>query len=251
MGALLAVLVAGWLHRVARLQDWVRWLLPVGIAQSVYAGYDTLHTPFFGSPLFSLSKLILAAAIVGVGVGAWQVLRSARGRQIARLWRIGSSGIAGGFVVALLVIGAGLYGLQQYREHYRLAVYARGFGEMAVGWSWIAAHGSGAKIAMAGMPLFYPLYGPSLDNEVRYVNIVGDLDDVYHDLFAKGLWYRAKTNSAVWLANLDHWGADYLVLQGDEKPQPERDWVKADPQRFKLVFQGSKIDIYQIVDEAP
>jgi hypothetical protein len=160
--------------------------------------------------------------------------------------------LALGIVIGLLLLVAGVYGMRQYRESHRFDVYTREFGDIACGWKWISSNVSGAKIALAGAPLFYPLYGNLFGNEVQYINITGDLNDRHHDFYARGESYRNAGDPNIWLENLMEWGADYFVVQalpGQLKPEKEDEWIQEHPGIFQLVYTNSQIDIYVIADD--
>ena len=137
-------------------------------------------------------------------------------------------------------------------------------------WSWIQGHVRDARIAYTGSNLPFPLWGASLQNRVRYVNVAGNLDAVAHDFVHLAIPLplplapqpepapeRLRPDRAIWLANLETAGIDVLFVAAlypgvrranahDQQGFPvERAWADALPRRFSLVFANDGIRIYR------
>ena len=218
----------------------VLWLiLPVTLAQSLLFGHDSSVHSFFSGKLMSIQHSIVAGAIVAVGVlvyYAWTTHRSLFNLPRGLLQRYALILI----VVVTLAIGIGLYGVEQHRERFRYGVYRR-YGDIATGWEWVAQNVHSARVAFAGFHLSYPLYGVGLQNQVRYVNIVGELDDRHHNYEAYS--YRKDGSYDVWSRNLREWEAQYLVLSSTTE---EEEWATEHPEVFSLVFSNSQVRVYRI-----
>ncbi len=108
-----------------------------------------------------------------------------------------------------------------------------------------------AVIANSLNPLYYPLYGPELKRKVRYVNINDCVDCDYHGYQERGISVREDANAEAWLANLEAYGAEYVLLgysikTGLEGVEPyELAWVQQYPERFESVFETDEVTVYK------
>ncbi|MBU0705406.1 MAG: hypothetical protein KKC18_16270 [Chloroflexi bacterium] len=237
--ALCVILVAlGLSHRPKLLG--VLWLiLPVPLAQSLLFGHDLSVHSFFSGKLMSIQHSIVAGAIVAVGVLVYYAWTTHK--PLFNLPRYLLQHYALILVmVVTLVVGGGLYRVEQHRERFRYGIYRR-YGDFAGGWEWVAQNVHDARVAFAGFHLSYPLYGVNFQNEARYINIVGGLDDRYHDY--EPFSYRKNGSYDVWLHNLEEWGSQYLVLSGMTE---EEEWATEHPEVFSLVFDNPQIRVYFI-----
>ena len=237
--ALCAILIALGLSCRPKLLGVLWLILPVPLAQILLFGHDPSVHSFFSGKLMSLQHSIVAGAIVAVGAlayYAWTTHRPLFNLPGGLLQRYALILV----VVVTLVIGGGLYRVEQHRERFRYGVYRR-YGDTAIGWEWVAQNVHNARVAFAGFHLSYPLYGDDLRNQVRYINIVGKLDDRHHNYEAYS--YRKGGSYDVWLRNLREWGARYLVLSDSTE---EEEWATEHPEVFSQVFSNSQIRIYRI-----
>jgi hypothetical protein len=226
------------------------WAL-VGVAslQAGLVAYDRNITGFFGRGLYTATHLWVVSAVVTMFL-----LAPAFGRLL-RLVGLPWSSLLGRTTIALfclafvLISGYAAYRVDRYRDNHRGAVYRREYGEIAEGWAWLWDHAHGSRVAHAGMPLVYPLYGRSSTNSVRYINIAGELDWRHHDFSLRNRYYRDTSGSfEKWLENLREWGAGYLVLSGDYE-MLEAQWVKEHPELFSLVFMNDQLAVYEIAPD--
>jgi len=217
---------------------WV--ILPVPLTQGLLFSHQPSVYSFFSGKLMSAQHSVVAGAIIALGVlvyYAWTMQNPSFNlpRGVLR------QGILVLIIVVTFVMGGGLYKVEQHRERFRYAVYRQEYGDIAVGWEWVAQNAPHARVAFAGFHLSYPLYGVDLRNEVRYINIAGKLNDRYHDYEASS--YRKDGSYDVWLRNLGEWGAQYLALSDSTR---EENWATEHPEMFSLVFSNSRIRIYRI-----
>jgi hypothetical protein len=234
--ALLAVVIALGFSFSPRL------LTPLWLSVAPFLAYTLLasdHEPVLWRDLMSERHLFLAGAIVTLGMFACFARQTydflyGKFRKASRYLT--------SFLILILVlaVGGGLYKTEQFRERFRYDVYQEVYGNIAVGWQWTAQNVHHARIAFAGSPLSYPLYGTELENQVRYINVAGSLDDRYHDYNHGNA--RAGANYQAWQSNLWQWGADYLVVSDCL----EDTWASAHPEVFKPAFENSDIHIYKI-----
>jgi hypothetical protein len=242
--ALCAVLVALAFSRRPRLVEALWLILPIPVVQSLLFSYDLYTYLFFADQMVTITQSVVAGMVVVVLILAWRAFRTLWS-SVDFCWHpswyhyIVSSILA---VSVVFVVGCGLYGLMRYREGFRYAVYRdAGYDDKAVGWEWVADNIHGAKIALTGCHLFYPLYGADLQNEVRYINIAGELDDRYHNY--EPYASRKGGSYGIWLRNLKEWGAHYLVAG---RTTEEEDWAIEHPETFDLVFRNPQIRVYEI-----
>jgi len=238
--ALCCPLIAlGFSHRPKLLV--VLWLiLPILLAQSLLFGYDLTFHSFFSEELVPIRHSFLAGAIITLGAFACYAWTAYK--PCSNLLRcMAPYHILVFLVLVTFGVGAGMYEAREYRERFRYDIY-RKYGDIAVGWKWVSQNVHNARVALAGSLLSHPLYGHDLSNEVRYVNIVGDLDDRYHDY--EPFSYRKGGSYGIWLRNLGEWGAQYLVVTGPAAE--EKKWAAEHPEVFGLVFSNSQIRIYRI-----
>lgn len=132
----------------------------------------------------------------------------------------------------------------------------------------------GSSVAVAGTNRSFLLYGRDFSNRVRYVNVNANRDRLFHDHVANYMgspgelvpgyqgaaYYRRNADYEAWLANLQAFGADILVV---ERLTPEnigkgyaRDpggfplealWAEQHGEKFKRVYASQLIRIYEIL----
>jgi hypothetical protein len=215
--------------------------LPISIVQGLLAGYhlSSYHFIVFAQP-FSVFRLWMAFLIL--------LLLASMGFLLQKIWYIKNYRaliFISMAIISLGLTGVGFYKVYQYRESHRYSVYLREYGSVAEGWRWIAENVTNSNIAYSGaLPLNYPLYGPDLSNKVRYINLSDDLDDRFHDFWAKDIHWRA-IDYENWRRNLSIWETDYLVISL-KTPVIETEWAASHPEYFTLVFSNEAIQIYRI-----
>jgi hypothetical protein len=226
-------------------------LTAMGLVQGVAMGYDGIRGGFFGSRAFSTPRLMVTFLLSLLSLGtAWYVLRRGPtwvkriGRSHPRTVFLVLFAILLGFIVSFI----GLRTVSQYRQNLDLHVYAREYGALGEGWGWVRSNIADSKVAFVGFPLSYPLYGKSWSNEVRYINIIGDLDDRYHDFCSRDIFYRSDSGGyETWAQNLEQWNAQYIVFSrlppGD---LPEGRWIAEHPESFELLFSNPEFHVYGI-----
>jgi hypothetical protein len=117
--------------------------------------------------------------------------------------------------------------------------------EIAMGWKWLDENtGSGKRIAYAGDPAIFPLFGSKFKNSVFYVS-VNDKPSLPH-AYPDGD-YRKGKNYSVWLRNLKEMKIDiifvYKVRSISEFPS-EDEWAREHEEIFRLIYNNPKIKIY-------
>ena len=214
------------------------WLiLPPAMVQSLISANE--YSVLWGQVL-TTKQLLVAGLVVMVGLAGHLVFRAWQPGTV-RTSRQLMAGAAAFLVLAALGVGVGLHQLVQYREDHRYALYKKVYGHIADGWSWVGQNAYEARIAFTGFNLNYPLYGSQISNEVRYVNIAGDLDDRYD--FYEGGDYRAAGSYAQWVVNLEEWTADYVAVGNGTV---EETWIAEDEERFSLEYGNSEIRVYRV-----
>ena len=120
-------------------------------------------------------------------------------------------------------------------------------------YEWLDEHAAANDaIANSLNPLYYPLYGEALDRKVRYININACTDCDYYGYQRQGMSLRDKPDEQAWIANLNSFGARYLVLGYSIKTGLENvkayelDWANAHPEKFEKVFEDSGVFVYKI-----
>ena len=225
----------------------VSWaMVPLALLQSVIVSYDHSATGFIWR-LFTYDHIRLAITLVAGLVVAWSLLLS-RSNRLSQPMRPGSLGppAVAAVLAVLLVGGLGFWWVEEHRARYRAAVYRREYGLVAEGWAWLASNVSDSRVAYTGLPLSLPLYGPDYSNEVRYINIAGELGWRHHDFAARGTHYRAEPASyEAWLGNLRAWSASHFVCSGDYE-LAECEWADAHPESFSRVYESSVFQVYRL-----
>lgn len=112
--------------------------------------------------------------------------------------------------------------------------------------------GLDAVVANSLNPLYYPLYGATLQRKVRYVNINDCAECDYYGYQNRGMSLRDRPDESQWLANLKSFDAQYLVLgysirDGLESVIPyELEWAKNNPEKFENVFELEGVFVYKL-----
>ena len=188
----------------------------------------------------ALAVVVLAAAIAGLFSNKWPatpdegaavgaiagmlaivvvvaVVAAIRARSWPTPVLIGSGVVA----AAGFVLGASVVEQRYLDNRYR-----------ATEWAW-AQPLTGARIAIAGFDRQYPLYGPSFENHVQYVGVVGE-----HGAFSVVPTCRA------WRQELRRGRYDYvmvsheLTLEYGEREPPEAGWTESDPVAERIPTGG-------------
>jgi len=111
---------------------------------------------------------------------------------------------------------------------------------------------SDAVIANSLNPLYYPLYGETLERRVLYVNINDCTECDYYSYQEQGKTLRNDPSYEAWRKNLELQGVEYILLgysikEGLEEVRPyELEWVKQYPQDFMMLFQEDEVFVYKI-----
>jgi len=139
--------------------------------------------------------------------------------------------------------------------------------ELDEAWAWLRANVHGARVAYTGNNLAFPLAGAGLANDVRYVNVAGGPEDLFHDFAVRAPQacvgpepapYRAGARYETWLGNLGTARRDLLfvaaldpgvratiVADADGFPV-ERAWADAHPGVFTLRFASPAARVYGV-----
>jgi hypothetical protein len=86
--------------------------------------------------------------------------------------------------------------------------------------------------------LFYPLFGSSLQHDVRYVDVERDAPRACQ---RRGM-IRDALDEHAWLERLASEQIDWIVISG--KPQEAR-WVTSHPEQFRLAFTADEYSLYE------
>ena len=219
-------------------------IVPLALMQSLIVSYDYNATGFIWR-LYAYDHLRLGIAVVAVLVLAWS-LATPRGHQFGQPILPKTLGLVAVVVSVILIGGLGLWRVEDYRARHRADTYGRRYGLIAEGWAWLASNVSDSRVAYTGLPLSLPLYGPDYSNEVRYINIAGELGWRHHDFAARGTHYRAEPASyEAWLGNLRAWSASHFVCSGDYE-LAECEWADAHPESFSRVYESSVFQVYRL-----
>jgi hypothetical protein len=222
-------------------------ILAPAVLQALLVSYDRNAAGFMARRLFSYHQLLTAMALVMTGLVAW---RTVLWRSLCQRARCETRPRVTLVVVLLIVLGlltgALGYGVDQYRDFHRSAIYRREYGHLADGWAWVSGHIAGARIAYTGLPLTYPMYDREFTSEIRYVNVSGGLDWRYHDFTLRGRYYRdSESDYGDWIRNLGAWDTDYLVLSGNGR-LVEADWASQHPDVFVLAYSSEGLSVYEV-----
>jgi hypothetical protein len=113
----------------------------------------------------------------------------------------------------------------------------------------------GGVVANTLNPIYYPLYGPSLDRDVVYVNVNDCLKCDYADYHRLGIGVRDNANYWLWRQNMLDMNVDYLVSGYSIKdglealPRYEDDWIIWHPEHFEKVFEKGEVNVYRVKDD--
>jgi hypothetical protein len=139
--------------------------------------------------------------------------------------------------------------------------------EFGPAWNALAAQPGNFTVAYAGNNIPYPLYGPRLNQRVRYVNVNAQLDNSFNSYAIKyfPLWntpelapYRIELDVRGWFSNLVRdqvkWlavsrisEAELVNLEHDAQGWPtEKFWADSHPEIFTQVFNDAFMKIYRI-----
>ena len=246
----LALIPLAWIANYHRLIGWAAVLLAVA---------DLLSRPAFGLTYPSYWKihltLVAAGAILAMPQVLWQGLKR-RGKWLASL----------GIFLAVLASFLCQASYLQRRATFLFSQWKPG-----TAWQWLWAQPGPLRLAYTGTNLIYPLYGPRLENTVRYINLNNHPDWQFHDyeqahrpLHAntpEPAPYRLEWDLPAWWQNLVQAQIQYLVVAGvgknlrpniahDPEFWPIEDqWVRTHPRIFEPVFANPYTRIYRLHPE--
>ncbi len=109
--------------------------------------------------------------------------------------------------------------------------------------------GGDTTVAFSGFNFHYYFFGPSLENNVSYVNINECLDCRYVDYKDSADSIRRDPDFKNWHNNLAAKNKRYLVLNPKSTPGleiEEYQWAEANPDLFELVFKSNDVYVYKI-----
>jgi len=249
ISGVLILLVVLWGARIipSFSQTFMLPLTFISVFQGVLAGYDGIRLSFFGSRVFSTLRLLVSFVFSLIVLGIVRYLLN----HIPILTQRKCNEHFYHILLLMLLMtwvlpGVGLYVVSQYRDDYQ--VYIREYGDLAKGWRWVAHNIGDSRIALVGFPTFYPLYGPDWSNEVRYINIVGSIEDRYHDFWRDGGFYRPKgSDYGLWMKNLNQWQAEYIAFSRfSPGSTPEGQWIAEHSESFRLLFSNEEFYFFEI-----
>ncbi|HTZ11256.1 MAG TPA: hypothetical protein VMD04_02610, partial [Candidatus Margulisiibacteriota bacterium] len=150
-------------------------------------------------------------------------------------------------VALFLVLSILIFILDNKYEKEQYARYSRHYLEkdIALGWSWLNSHSRDARIAYAGRPETYPLYGSRLKNHVSYVPVNSALNMPH--AFPDGN-YRGQASYDVWAKNLEQEKIKFIFIYQMHYSRDfplEDSWAGSHPDKFTLVFSNPKVRIYE------
>ncbi|MCK4912542.1 MAG: hypothetical protein KAS05_02330, partial [Candidatus Omnitrophica bacterium] len=171
------------------------------------------------------------------------------------------------FVVFLVifVLGQSWYLNHEYKGYVKYAPYWKG---AMKGWKWLDDNTSGQKIAYAGRPVPFPLYGRNFKNDVYYASVnnihpaqlhfypQGNLNwkeykyDEIDRVLRRDENYRGKATFKQWYKNITKEETDYLFVYilNEEKYAPiENQWAIFNPDKFQLTFSSPDARIYKVI----
>jgi Dolichyl-phosphate-mannose-protein mannosyltransferase len=218
------------------------------------------------SPDWTVDPLIPAGLLVVIlAASVWVAWAWCR---ISARW----SGIGGQLMIALAAtaffVGLGVRDVWSEPTNTRFVDYPR-FGDFYAGWQRLetASGPSGSRVAYAGTNIPYYLFGRSLRNQVRYINIDGHRDWLLHDYHREALsqgrgtwpnprpgWDRSDPDYTAWVRNVDAAGIELLVVTrvnpgegshnvADQELFPiERAWADSHPDRFVPLYGRTEND---------
>ncbi|MBN2066740.1 MAG: glycosyltransferase family 39 protein [Candidatus Thermoplasmatota archaeon] len=156
------------------------------------------------------------------------------------------------YAIGFIVTVAGIYGLQNYRDHTRY-LYYRGYTDLTNtpksfvnGWEFLDKSNEKKTIALTmgwKSPghhwFFYPLMGRHLQNNITYVSArhMWDVPTWLHQGEIRGNEY------SIWLHNLKRKNVDYVLVQ---TPWPvESQWMALNEDIFQLMFSDENCKIFR------
>lgn len=131
-------------------------------------------------------------------------------------------------------------------------------------WVWIdqQTRKEGARIAYAGSPLSYPLFGGDLQNDVGYVPVQKQESRAWHDLEwpadvemrSHAEIHRVALEAARGRPDFDAWagrilqrGCRFLVVIPDVDKDPvEARWAREHPELFRKAFENGPVTVYEV-----
>jgi hypothetical protein len=233
----------------------------VGAPLPVLARWEhLLRSSASPAPLSSLAWLLAAGGCAGLVV--WRLTGASAGsRRKIRSMAMAAIGPLG--LLILCAIDTGAVGADS-----RLLFYPT-FRDFYDGWQNLEARSgpAGSRVAYAGTNIPYYLFGNSLRNEVRYINVDRNRDCLLHDYHQAAIgrgqptwpnsrpgWDRQRPDFSAWLANLEAERIQFLVVTrvnpaegphnvADAEGFPlERRWADDHPEFFELLYGPKEHD---------
>ena len=246
----LALIPLAWLANYHRMIGWAAVLLAAG---------DLLSRPAFGLTYPTYWKihlaLVAAGAVLAMPRSLWQGLKL-RWKWLASL----------GMIIA--VLASFLYQPSYLK---RRAAFLFSQWKPGTAWQWLWAQPGPLRLAYTGTNLVYPLYGPRLENTVRYLNLNHHPGWQFHDYeraYRPGpantpepAPYRLEWDLPAWWQNLVQARIQYLIVAGvgknlrpniahDPEFWPIEDqWARTHPRLFERVFANPTTRIYRVHPE--
>lgn len=255
-------------------QLWVRYLYPF-VAMGFISAFYTLNrlklSPFIIRAIVAMcfiasagefsSKFELVISLASSALFFFLLPGAARKIKISRR----------GLLLITAISAIALYFINQNYDKYEFRRYLKNTPfplEEKSAWAWLDKNTAHDKIAFTGSPDTLPLYGTNFKNDIVYASVnpvhparihnfpkaryiwSGDFLVLHADLEIKGN-YREGPDYSAWLKNLEREKADILFVYAyHQVKQPifpiENSWAAAHPEKFSLVYNNKRINIYRI-----
>jgi hypothetical protein len=237
-----------------------RWSIAAAIVLAMLSGL----TAFSWEPQTRqqmIQFLVCAAVVTAVGMA----LVGMGTRLPWTYWR--GVLVSAGLVLALMVYVHWNGYIKLYRQSIDEQIFPHGnYGELGQTWAFVRTRlPPRARLAYANTYLIHPLYGFDLDRPVEYaptrpgvwyLHDLGRFDqpttgEHIPDQVAPLTWQQPS--AVTWLANLEHMGAEYLLVgkrsisdPGVAVQPPELTMARSMPQRFERLDENSEAAVYRI-----
>jgi hypothetical protein len=128
----------------------------------------------------------------------------------------------------------------------------QGFSLTSDAWEWIEGKTANrsAVIAVAGTNEIYPFYGPNLGNRIVTIWNSGELAE--YGWFEPFVLY-GEQDRAAWQDEVETADVRFIVLTENVSfggwPE-ERSWIMASPERYKLEFSNTEVEIWEVLEPA-
>lgn len=160
------------------------------------------------------------------------------------------------------------YVKNEYGRYVKTTGYSGFWPDAAIAWDWFNSNTEGNRVAYAGRPVPFPLYGTNFKNDVYYVSVneqepaklhyypnsryIWDVTgESRHAAFSRDNNYRGRPDYGIWRNNLLRRGTDYLFVYSLHHTKKidfplEDGWAKEHPELFSLIFSNETIHIYKV-----